>query len=372
MVGGGLIAGSQTCCCENPPPSGCFCGDFCQYFIEVVSPSEVAVKSLVAKCSGSYQETGVVADRDISWLDDVVLPDQFGDPTVDCFPILGFSNEAYRGFASSRVGSSSYAGLYATTGVGTSYVTLPCGLPTISIGAGVRVRFSCSETSGAELTDPYIDITLDVSARTSYLRFGGYPEGEESYYTVVRGLRVSPETECYRGNAMACFPGGKKVIQTPLVIEATSTSTTLGAWGYSYDLSGGPDAAMLEVIVNQVLDKLAATFRITSRSSCLTVPRPCDTNSDCKFYLVTITGYPDPGCGAESTYAWFDSYEAAEAYVLPFLDDFDCGAISIDADVSGACCDQVEGNLVISRGCFPGPDDLPFFTNLEPEQVPCP
>jgi hypothetical protein len=272
---GGQVAGSQSCCCENPPPPFCSCGDFCQYFIEVVSPSEVAVKSLVAECSGSYQQTGVVADRDISWLDDVVLPDQFGDPTVDCSPILGFSNEAYRGFASSLVGSGSYAGLYASTGVRTSYVTLPCGLPVLEISAGVRVRFSCSETSGAELTDPYIDITLDVAARTIYRRFGSPAEGEESYHIVARGLRVNPETECYRGNAMACVPGGKKVIQTPLVIEATSTSTTLGAWEYSDEMSGGPDAAMLEVIVNQVLDNLAATFRITSRPSCRTVPTDC-------------------------------------------------------------------------------------------------
>jgi hypothetical protein len=75
---------------------------------------------------------------------------------------------------------------------------------------------------------------------------------------------------------MACFPGGKKVIQTPFVIEATSTSTTLGAWGYNDEMSGGPDAAMLGDIVNQVLGNLSATFLITARPTCRSVPADCD------------------------------------------------------------------------------------------------
>ena len=54
----GLVAADSGCCCPPPPPERCWCGGFCSYFIELVEPSELAVKTTAIDCTNQSSSEG--------------------------------------------------------------------------------------------------------------------------------------------------------------------------------------------------------------------------------------------------------------------------------------------------------------------------
>jgi len=185
------------------------------------------------------------------------------------------------------------------------------------------------------------------------------------------------ESTCISDPKRHCDPSYTdpfRFLDLPLEVTADGETTSFG----DYDSESTDPHSYMPLrdtaasIGESIRDALTATFRITSRSSCQTPePRPCDINSDCTFYVVSVDGYDNEDCGAEYLYAWFDNEEDAEEYALQYAGNGFCGTVIIDLTL-GACCDLVEGDVVIRKGCFPGPGELPFFTNLEPQELACP
>jgi hypothetical protein len=90
---------------------------------------------------------------------------------------------------------------------------------------------------------------------------------------------------------------------------------------------------------------------------------PCEINEDCSYYLVTVAGFESPLCPAEYLHAYFDNAEDAFAFASPLAADSEnCLTVSVD-NAYGRCCDNE---------CYPRYDSLPFFSNLEPGEDPCP
>jgi hypothetical protein len=78
---------------------------------------------------------------------------------------------------------------------------------------------------------------------------------------------------------------------------------------------------------------------------------------------VAVSGYDDPNCAAEYLYAWFADEGEAFDYAGPFAEDsLNCDTVIVQPE-NGICCDGV---------CFPDYGSLPFYTNLEPQDLTCP
>lgn len=367
MVGGGLIAGSQSCCCENPPPSACWCPDYCQYKIEVVSPEEFAV-STSYQCYNSYASRFTAPSIIQSVLDsfsgDNNCPGETSGTALDC----GNSSSARMGTSfmeSYGLEANVYSNIAKRQSLGASLAVLA------DVSYGVLVY--CSLMGGGGNLTPQIFLQLDLRVR---LFNTDASLGDLFFYArFARKIVRIDNNECEMvGNRKCVYLGDTyrrtANFQTPLEFTLSIGTTSFG--NYEEDSLSGREFGPYQDVLDSLIDVgFEATFRITSRTSCLTVPRPCDINSDCEFYVVTVDGYDNPDCGAEYLYAWFATYEDAEEWALQYVGNGFCGTLIIDLTL-GACCDQIEGDVVISRGCYPGPDELPFFTNLEPQELPCP
>jgi hypothetical protein len=293
MVYGGLIAGSQSCCCENPPPPACYCPDFCSYFIEVVSPSSLAVKSPTAECSSDYFTADVL-----------LFEYEFSDI------IFGpgwsyFDGGQFKG----RSGAGNYLPLgflqaFVFHSVSHVYDDPPVGECAQSIAIFLQASISvfCGNDSGfvPGERDPSIVPMLQVQYTASFLRnnrnnFGCVQEcwPQLRYDKIIR----LPE-DCFYNSDRAC-PGtfgafdpqsGYRYIQTPLDITVEHGGVTVGGEFFpntdTVSDPCGPDPVFGEdfrTFINSTVDRHTATFRITARENCLPLPDPC---------VVTIDGEP--------------------------------------------------------------------------------
>jgi len=86
----------------------------------------------------------------------------------------------------------------------------------------------------------------------------------------------------------------------------------------------------------------------------------CEVDGDCYYFLASVSAWNDPDCPAEYFLAYFDNFDDAAAWGLPYAEDGDCGTVVIDSGY-GKCCDGE---------CFPFFDSLPYFTNDEVSTCP--
>lgn len=272
MVSGGLIAGSQTCCCENPPPPMCECLDFCQYIIEVVSPSAVAAKSIPYVCGQYAPNSGVSVDANEWPLGETVPSPFYEEPEeLDCFGSFGFTKPGNRWASSFLVNDNRT--VFAEAGVSKYYVTPSCAPPGIYIAISSQVRFTCTDlSSGAGLMTPTAVLYLVVHVRHSYQTYYGQ-NGPFSQYYRLKILEVPLPATCSSNPNINCIPINaptvqKKVISTPLSITVENNETSLGDWSQDSVVSDGPEASLCESIANQLLTAYSATYRITSRPNC--------------------------------------------------------------------------------------------------------
>jgi hypothetical protein len=253
----GLFAADQNCCCPPPPPERCWCGSTCSYFIELVEPSEIAVRTPTIDCAGGINTVSVRKD---SLLQDIV-PIQQGDTGDFSFP-------------------PSYSLATATnTGIlGVSVVDEIAGFPTfldpslyyfqLLASRQARVFVSCVNEVGQPKY--YATISLSVSVYYRFESLGFTPLGQwgrfySGTFEIPATCVVAPERECFASDQDFLQ------ITTPLEITLSGDGTcSLGTLtmseGGAYGLP--PEFPYAKDAVDAILDATSYTFRITSLPSC--------------------------------------------------------------------------------------------------------
>lgn len=272
MVGGGLIAGSQTCCCENPPPAACWCPDYCQYKIEVVSPEEFAV-STSYQCYNSYAsrftEPSIIQSVLDSFPGDNYCPGETSGIAQDC------GNSSYARMGTAFMESYGLeAGVYSIIAKRQSLGSNSGVLADVSYG----VLVYCSLMGGGGNLKPQIFLQLDLR-----LRLWNTDSSQGDLFLYVRTARKIVRVD----NNDCELAGNRKCLylndtnrrtanfQTPLEFTMSIETTSFG--NYEEDVLFGGNYGPYQDVLDSLLEtEFSATFRITSRPSCTTVPADCD------------------------------------------------------------------------------------------------
>lgn len=271
LVGGGLIAGSQKCCCENPPPPRCWCPDYCQYNIEVILPETCSVSTRPG-CA-DYQTRTTIGSSIASVLEPYpgVLDCPGETSGVGGLPC---SDGSYVQRYDAWVG-----GWGLLSAVNTDVIKRPeAG---IIYGVRAAVRYEARVRCIMEDLFNASKILLDVVAGVYMQKLSSESESDFSFtrtrFKTVEisydecqkvGDRVCNNTDLYRKNAK------QKSITTPLEFTLSLETTSFGDYDQTNDiLQFGPYEDLLQSIIDKEFN---ATFRITSRPTCRSVPADCD------------------------------------------------------------------------------------------------
>jgi hypothetical protein len=272
LVGGAMVAGSQTCCCENPPPPVCWCPDYCQYKIEIVSPQECRASSTYGCESASvtnYTEPSLIQ----SVLDPFTgVIDCPGETSGAGGAPCGNYGQAYmsNAFMESGLFANAYSAIAKRREVGFSAGAIA--------DAGFQARVFCLMPTTTGAAKPQIFLQLDLRARVSN---NDSSLGEVFLYSRVarKTLRIENEN-CEAAGDRKCLylnDTNRRIanFQTPLEFTLSLATTSLG--DYDEDVLSGREFGPYEDVLASLVDAgFEATFRITSRPSCVTVPADCD------------------------------------------------------------------------------------------------
>ena len=273
LMVGGQVAGSQECCCENPPPPVCLCGSFCSYFIELVAPSALSVRSRVVDC-GNLNENPSSVQAEDSLLQDIV-PVLQGDNGDFDFPRYYTAATALNSHLSQ---SLSVTVREEIAGFPTF---LPPELYYFQLFALRRASITISCVT--EIEGPKFYATLLVSAAASY---GMTSLGFSTLGTWARLYRGTFEipAQCVASPRRECFPTSQKFVRISTPLEITLSGDGTSSLGnLSMDADGGPNSGGLPPefpyardAVDAILDATNYTFRITSRFACRAITCQCD------------------------------------------------------------------------------------------------
>jgi hypothetical protein len=288
----GLVAADSGCCCPPPPPDRCWCGDLCSYFIELVEPSELAVKTPTINCNIGFASDGKVISP--SLLQAIV-------PVTD----------ATANQSQSQVQSGGGLLLGGVTDFIQGYPDfLPPDVFVDTFFEAVNnadIRVSCTYDNETGLPKFSAQIAIGAEARffglgSGFLSGNIYSRGYVATIDISATCDVSPEKEC--------VPSDQEFlrIDTPLEITVNGDgSSSLGSLGAAIEgipILGDYDAA--KDAVDAILAASSYTFRITARENCLPIcPEGCDTNPAVTVSWETIT-IPDD-CPSSPCGAWADN-----------------------------------------------------------------
>ena len=189
----GLVAIDGDCCCPPPPPDRCWCGSFCSYFIELVEPSGVAVKSRVIDC-------GNRADNPSSVQTDTLLQ--------AIVPVYASSGDFY--FPPGFSGATALNGLVGpslTVNVREEIAGFPTFLPPelyyFQLGALRRASITIFCVTEAESPKFYASLLVHAAASYRFESLGFTPLG--TWARVYTGTFEIP-AECVVSPTKECFP----------------------------------------------------------------------------------------------------------------------------------------------------------------------
>ena len=296
---GGMVAGADKCCeCGTNP---CWCPDYCQYKIEVVSPEECKV-STEYDCYGSR-----VANSTAPPLIESVL-DPFSG-VLDCVgEASGISTLNCGNFGYAQMNNAfmeSYgleAGVYSVIAKRKALGTYFGALADVSY----KVMVFCLLNGQSDQAKPNIFIQLDLFARVSN---ADASLGEQFFYarTARKIVRIDNENCEKAGDRMCSYLNdtNRRIanFQTPLEFTLSFSTTSFG--DYEDDLLSGREYGHYDDVLNSLVETgFAATFRITSRPSC----GPCADAPEFSGTAGTTTNthtFPSaPQC------IWFEGYDA--------------------------------------------------------------
>jgi len=344
MTANGLIGGSPACCCENPPPPVCACPDTCSYFIEVVSPSIVALKS------ASRDGNAICALTSVT--ETVYDAAPFALP--DGFRFFDDAQLALDSITSIAINDVLESSLFA-------YVSYNCTLrPEEDLPFRlVSVGFTC--TAAARCITVGDEPAWSIQSGVNMVVRVRYPS-EPTLYGSDRLLTLSHHpvplpSQCDSNRERICShpPLGNQAshIATPLLVTATGEGSDPGgdyAVFNDYRFGMLEDVAISDAIVQHFLDQISVTFRITSRRSCVSAPCSCTAAAGTEWTFSNGTrsktfthGTDDVEWGGAPFY-W--SWDGVGYLVLEIFDPADyvpgLGGLVIERHTVQITCDTVD------------------------------
>lgn len=295
---GGMVAGADTCCCENPPPPVCRCPDFCSFNIGVTSPTRLSVSLPNRECTVSpYAGRGVSV---IGQLFGSVTP-PFGFQPVDLDIGPAYQNVSNAVVVSSALTSFQLEGIYASVSYrqwyyDENYVGGTSGYPFPYMSASVDFEV-------AVWCDPLLEKwRLRFATRTSVILYsfvGGL------YGPLTRNLAIQKDwyadlsSSCYASQQRYCSEPPRnetgRFLSTPLTFTVSAdtisltnnvTSNVTLDSGMSYEPAHQSEWRDFALAIQSAAE--SATFRITSRPSCRDAS--CTCNSELYGLQLTL-GY---------------------------------------------------------------------------------
>lgn len=267
LMVGGQVAGSQECCCENPPPPRCFCADLCSYDVELVSPAITRVKIPSNDCLAQTYPTNTTS----VFADDWVFPEtDFGDfvPCTEAEELVGVIKPVSV-FSVARRWSGDFE---ASTWV---YVLLcePAdpGKEEAIVSIRVKLRMACDPTTEQLYVEvqssAYVGDFNDEAFRSSI---------EVNNYGFYR-----PPSTCMVPGKRICITDPvpwfrTSFLDTPLDVIVRLDETSLGPYtlGRPEGEERGDSPNPYRAMYDSVVENTEFTFRITSRENCLP-PEDC-------------------------------------------------------------------------------------------------
>ncbi len=278
LMVGGQVAGSQECCCENPPPPFCWqCADLCSYDMSVVEPEALPALGLLLCGEGNTD-----SKTRTTFMFPGILPEGFQDyPGVVDGSFYGGQWNGSRGEAWISpwpFGPYAFVQHWRRGNVDDAPVAEGCATSNdFELQGSVSVGIFCEP---GRTPTPY---TARVFANVSCGLFATSDEksGSEcggvwrwfgwSVFDLNSGCITAPQRTCndYR-NQM-------RHLTTPVTITADAAGTSLGAYQNENTFTSGGMGSWCQGFGEALRDALTATFRITSRPSCRTITCQCDT-----------------------------------------------------------------------------------------------
>ena len=270
LLVGGQVAGSQTCCCENPTPPACYCPDFCSYFAEVLSPSRLAVKSPVVVCDPP-QNFGATVDHPDYEFADVLFAPGWTYFETDQFS-LGYA-----------LNFQAFAFFQAGVGYNTTHLLRGECSSDIQINLYATAKVYCGQNPLLPPSEAFSNVPILQATYGLYFNLFNRNASEclQACRAFLRYDKFIPlAAECAYNSDRVCSStfgagsprSGYRHIQTPLDISINLDGVTVGGAFFANDEAVSyscvdPDPEFVD-FVNRTVDEHAATFRITSRPSC--------------------------------------------------------------------------------------------------------
>jgi hypothetical protein len=293
LMVGGQVAGSQTCCCENPPPPFCWqCGDLCSYVMSVTEPAALQTSGRLG-CGSGEQRYGSTRT---TFMFDSILPSGFSDyPGVADGSFYGGNWNGSRGEAwidPWPFGPRAFVehGRYGTV---TDPPYEPCdgprpSSPDFRLVASVSASITCdperTPTPHKVVIVAAVSCGLPASTDEKGISCGG-----SWFWNAWAEFDLS--SSCITAPSRSCggYPGQVRHFDTPATFVADGTTTSLGAYMATSTGSDGPMAAWCQSYGEALRDELSATFRITSRENCLP-PKDCSCSYNLAGLLLQFQG----------------------------------------------------------------------------------
>jgi hypothetical protein len=261
---GGQVAGADSCCCENPPEV-CYCPEWCQYKIEVVSPSSVKLATDF-NCFGDYKYVFSQPSSIASVLDQ--YPGEEDCPgEASGTNLLPCGDSAYVQNYHAWVNAP---GLFANAGTSVIKRLNINSIYGTKAQIGYNARISCSGDSVGHGAGMRLVIGAAVLVSS-------YESLSPSffYYTFLTKTVDVGSQECRRIGGRYCGAqndlleqnGRQRHIQTPLEFTVSIPNTSFGDYdeqGFAFQ-NHGPYQDLLQKVTDA---GFSATFRVTSRPSC--------------------------------------------------------------------------------------------------------
>ena len=275
---GGLVAGADECCCENPPPPFCWeCADLCSYVMNVTEPTELPASGRIVCGEGAADG----ATR-TTFMFPGILPSGFEDyPYVTDGSFYGGQWNGSRGEAWISpwpFGPYAFVQHWRRGDVDDAPVAEGCATSSgFELQGSVSVGISCEP---GRTPTPY---TVRVSADVSCALFAASDEksGSEcggvwrwfgwSVFDLNSSCITAPKRTCND------YLNQMRHLTTPVLITADAAGTSLGAYQNENTFTSGGMGSWCQGFGEALRDELSATFRITSRPNCLP-PVACDCN----------------------------------------------------------------------------------------------
>ena len=351
----GLVAANSGCCCPpTPPEPSCFCGHFCSYFIELVEPSEIAVKTPIYLCLVNRAEAVASINNFIFELPELLIPRSFGS---------GATGGVFGQEMVVRVGHG---------GEGNFLVFDDTMVTNVEVGLSVGFEVTCGWNP--ETQSPSYNARLSILC-TLYIGDFVYSHGSsakqfEGTFEIPSECVVSEEKECfpYRYGEQA---QSRSRIITPVTVtlsgDGTSSLGALTQTPYLFRPSPGPGNVDAQELVDAILAASNWTFRITARETCAsgccceenTPITDVETSEECAVSLVakpeelrdidTITVVVEwdeliGECNSGNDF----NFGVLEVGIDPTFACVQPGPFTIQADLRGM---NLTGNLTASNSC---------------------